>query len=168
VIADVLQAPAQRMQVNSTFVVPITLANEGSDSASHALQRQGQNLHSGTAAALQSSPGQESLQRQFGSLSFQSPAVTRRALRGRGALSLTPVIEEFSHLRVPSTPRPRHRSPSEESKHSPEQQVHLPEFYLEEDEEEKVPVLQAPSRKELLRKAYEDELGVEGMVAWEL
>jgi hypothetical protein len=61
----------------------------------------------------QSSPGLQSLQRRFGVLSFKSPATRMRGFSAERQSrvehvqrqSLTPVIEEFSQMKIGSTPR---------------------------------------------------------------
>ena len=108
-------------------------------------------------------------------MSFVSPLPARGVRAGvpgqpveAGRLGLTPVIEEMSNLRVTTTPRRTRQevpllSDSEEEK---VQEVPLFDPGEEIAQSEERPVQK--SRREVLREAYLQELGEEGLLAWEL
>ena len=108
-------------------------------------------------------------------MSFVSPppargprAVEQVGRRDAGQLSLTPVIEELSNLRVTSTPR-RPRLVSAEREESEEEKLPTaPVFEAAEEPDSEESKSRQPSRLEVLRAAYKQELGEGGTRAWEL
>ena len=112
---------------------------------------------------------------RFQGMSFQSPPPSRPARaaahlspKHAGRVSLTPIIEEMSNLRVTSTPQHR-KQDSLLRVHREELSVaDLPSFQQSAEQFVQEEVLPRESRIEALRRAYNEELGEKGMRAWEL